>query len=358
MCFVDRYSFDDCVEYPEVMHAHISAMIKKGDSQGRPILAPGEVVPQGRVYILNVNRMSRPRATKTHCDMTFLRAYPVNEAINRMKDAKEAGLYPCKVKAAESPTGLDWDNYVQCNYEFATNYCQIEGLARKSLMAREVLLYTFYGSFLQRGKEVPLIRCLHYKTMSGRHRFGKFVKVHFAKFLKRYHQNSATWAAFLTDCGSGEAPTEYCLLIEEGLRSFGTDIYAMGSKALNSKAEWAIVAVWRKREAYIALVRHIRGHTGYPQYDCYVWADYIERQHAGRTFRLRHLPLSDGRDFEGQLPPPWSGEDVKDSPRKRKKSVKRAPASVSAKVVVSKKTKRDEKPRVWDVEKDCFVSFE
>ena len=338
------------------MLAHIAAQIKKGDSRGRPILEPGEVVPSGRVYILNRHRMSRPRATKTHCDMTFLRAHPVNTAINRMKDYPEAGLYPVRVKANESPTGMEWNNYVECNIVFYTNYNQIEGLARNSALAREVELYTFYGTFQQRGKKMPLIRCIHYKTMSGRHRFAKQVTTHFSKFLAAYARNSRTWAPLLTDCGSGQASTEYCILIEEGLRSFGTDIYAMGSKALRSSEEWARVQVWRKREAYIALVRHIRGHHGYPQYDCYVWADYIERQHAGKTFRLRHLPLSDGRDFEGQLPFRWSDEDVKDSPRKPKKSAKRARASSSSsKVVVSK---GQEAPAAWDVEKGCFVPFE
>jgi hypothetical protein len=354
----DGYTFADCVKYRKVMKAHIAAEIKAGDDRGYPILKTGESVPN-RLYSLDSERSANPRSTKRHTDLPFLRAFPCNRAFRRMKNGC---LYPILVKAASSPTGEDWSNFVQCRIEFRAHYCDLEGISRTNNLAREILLYMFYGTYWLRGKQVDIIKCLHYKIIAGRHRFGKFVTKHFAAFLEAYDKNVDEWEKYLTDCGKGgNAPKEYCLLVEVGLRSFGRDMHAMGTLALRSKDNWAAVQTWRKREAYIALVRHIRGHTGYAQYDCYHWRDYVERQRANKTFLARHLPLSNGDNFGGDLPDPpeWASvQEDEPTPKKRRRKVekiKAEPIPLTQRVVVKRSSS---KPMVWDVENDRFVAFE
>ena len=202
-----------------------------------------------------------------------------------------------------------------------------------------------------------VIRVLHRKIVAGRHRFGKYVTHHFAELLA---SATLTWREFLLDGGKGKAPDEYLRLVEVGLRSFGSDIHAMGSKAMASQAKWAAVSVWRKREAYIALCRHVLGRTGYPQWDCFSFRDFTERQMAADTFYKRHLPLSDGvHDFGGKLPAPasWS---VSEPPKKRRRRTTAGSSNdddgISAAAATATSTHTG--PTMWDVEKNCLVPFE
>ena len=131
----------------------------------------------------------------------------------------------------------------------------------------------------------------------------------------------------------------------------------MGSRAMESKKRWFNVEVWRKREAYIALIRFIRGHLTYPQWDCYKLEVYSERQSLNKTFLIRHLPLSNGEnnrlDAELVDPPRWSDPVVKKPPMKRVKKEK--PPKRKSCVVPA--ASHAGKPQVWDVEKGCFVPF-
>ena len=121
---------------------------------------------------------------------------------------------------------------------------------------------------------IPVIRCLHQKITSNTHRFGKYVHIHFKDFKKCY-DGSPTWKPLLMDGGKPNAPPGYLVLIEKGLREFGSDIHAMGSGAMTSAAKWKSVSVWRKREAYIALVRYLLERPSYQQWDCYKWQDCL-----------------------------------------------------------------------------------
>ena len=201
------------------------------------------------------------------------------------------------------------------------------------------------------------IRHLHYKTIKGRRRFGKYVNSHFEKFIQGVKQYPE-WTKFFDDLGKGDAPIEYLVLVEIGLRSFGDDIHAMGSRAMDSKERWFAVDLWRKREAYIAAIRLIREHLSYPQWDCYKLEDYSERQALHKTFVTRHFPLSNGDSnrLEGHLADPanWSVSDA-ERPCKR--------AKLEGEVKSKVKVKRNApgavpvKPMVWDVENNCFVPF-
>ena len=101
---------------------------------------------------------------------------------------------------------------------------------------------------------------------------------------------------------------------------------------------------WRKREAYIAVVRHYRKRKNYRQWDCFAFDDYRERAELAKTFVVRHLPLSNALDddfFQGYLvdPKEWSAPaDEPQVSKKKKKSVPRkgklTPTSASDRVMV------------------------
>ena len=60
---------------------------------------------------------------------------------------------------------------------------------------------------------------------------------------------------FLEDKGEGNPPLTYLWAIEVGFRNYSSDIYCMGTFPLRSPEYWGKVDKWRKREAYISLVR-------------------------------------------------------------------------------------------------------
>lgn len=354
----DRYSYQDCIKYEELMSHHLKRMVKQGISadgkinQGYPIMKHDDEVPTNVVYLLNPMRNSRPRATKTHSSLPYLRQHAVNATVIRMKDAC---LYPVKMKG-----DTNWNNFPQYLYTFHVHYCDLEGLDMSNDLAYKVLLYLFYGTYKQKSKIFPIIRCLHYKTIQGRHRFGKYAADHFVKFIEAINEKPE-WTKFFDDLGKGDAPIEYLVLVEIGLRSFGSDLHAMGSRAMDSQERWFAVSVWRKREAYIAVIRFIRKHLSYPQWDCYRLEDYSERQSLNKTFLVRHFPLSNGVDnrLDGHLEQPaqWSdppSDPDPDTPTPSKR-VKREPklkrnAAASAAATSAK-------PMVWDVDNNCFVAY-
>ena len=148
------------------------------------------------------------------------------------------------------------------------------------------------------------------------------------------------------------------MLIEEGLRSFGSDIHAMGTRAMDSKEKWFGVRLWRKREAYIACIRTILNKFTYPQWDCYDLDVYAQRQALHKTFVNRHYAISNGQSdrLDGHLQDPihWSlPEFPAPPPFKRVKVEAKAKRVVDPPDVVA-----PSKPMVWDVENNCLVPFE
>ena len=140
-----------------------------------------------------------------------------------------------QIKARDMPGGKhDWDNFAHVLYTFHVHYCVAEGLTETSEMARKVLLYLFYGKWMSsNNKYSSIIRYLHKKIISGRHRFGKYVQKYFESFLEKYSKpENKSWSKYFKDHGEGEAPLEYLMEIEKGLRSFAQDLHAMGTGTL------------------------------------------------------------------------------------------------------------------------------
>ena len=121
-----------------------------------------------------------------------------------------------------------------------------------------------------------------------------------------------------------------------------------------------LMSVESGHEAYIAVIRLIRKHLQYPQWDCYKVKDYAERQDLNNTFLKRHWPLSNGcsNKLDGHLTDPsqWS-DSTTTSERENppKKRVKKEPALKAYAVAAVKAAAA--KPMIWDVENNCFVPF-
>ena len=248
-------------------------------------------------------------------------------------------------------------------------YCHLEGLARTHDVARLVLLYFFYGTYQWATKdkddnvairEKPVLFGIAKRLMNGRSRFVNGVVQNFKTFIDLY-EDHPEWKKFLDDMGVGDPPIEYLVAVELGLRQYGiVGIHTTGTRPLRSPTYWGQVDLWRKREAFIALVRHLKGFpSDYKQWDCFLFVDYILRQQTTLTFVRRHWPLSDGDDeanFGDAIDFDWDEHTY--VPRaKRKRSVK--PVLKKKKPtpkVLPKKTKSKGKGvMVFDVEKGCLV---
>ena len=140
-------------------------------------------------------------------------------------------------------------------------------------------------------------------------------------------------------------------------RSYCSDVHAMGTRPLRSRSYWAQkVDDWRKEEAYIALGRYCLDYDdGYKQWDCFLFRDYTIRAALSRTFRKRHLPLSNGFDeenFDGQYTFDWDAHAWAPISRKIKADSYRVkPEPMSTKSPAP----RNERPMVWDVELNKLV---
>lgn len=259
---------------------------------------------------------------------------------------------------------------------FCALYMHREGLSRTSDLAKDVLLYVFHGFYWftyreRKTKNVirnlkPIVHFIHNRSKNGRSRFKRRAKTHFSRFVKYVETSDRDRIlSFLADKGVGEPPVEYLAAIEEGLRKFAADVFAMGTGALRSKSYWHLkVAKWRKREAYIAIARVVLGLGDYCQWDCASFADYINRLALAATFERRHYPLSDGQDhFEGLITyPPQFQPDFQppaDSPvaKKRVKREINVDEAAAAAAAASAPAPDVEGVMVWDVDAECFVKM-
>ena len=123
------------------------------------------------------------------------------------------------------------------------------------------------------------------------------------------HDGEEDLLSFLADKGVGNPPMSLLLCVEKGLRAFATDKFAMGTHAFESEEKYYAIAIWRKREAYIAVCRYLLGVTkGYLKYVQYDWSDYQMRHDLQKTFDLRHAPYTNGTKRLAGLPPAahWS----------------------------------------------------
>ena len=146
-----------------------------------------------------------------------------------------------------------------------------------------------YGVGYLNNKERTPIAVLHRKIQTGMHRFTSVEKIekHWDKLFSLLDQHPE-WEEYLQDKGTGDAPVEYLVAVEEGLRNFGKEQAAFGKFAMDSLKEWVVVARFKKRECYIAMARHRLGLGGYAKYQHFRWSDYESRSNMTKAFDKRH----------------------------------------------------------------------
>ena len=276
--------------------------------------------------------------------------------------------------------GTTWNNFPFNVRYAATIYSGLEGHSRSSPEALNVESFMFHNTYDWRslrkakktkdpkdpnpkGREVvlkkkPFVFFLHKKMISGRARFVNRVSHNFANFIKLFQKHRSEYSGLLMDRGVPKAPLEYLIAFEEGLRNYSSDIHALGSHPLRSREHWGNIALWRKREAYIALGRFcLQRDPDYKQWDCFLFSDFQDRQTLAETYVRRHHPLSDGNDdvnFEGQMNFDWDSHVYVPAKRRANTKVKGEPAVKKQKTADQPKSK----PMIYDVEKGCLVPFE
>lgn len=142
-------------------------------------------------------------------------------------------------------------------------------------------------------------------------------------------------------------------------RNYCADVHAMGTRPLRSRIHWGTkVGKWRKKEPYTALGRLLLDFdAGYRQWDCFLFEDFRIRSLLIRTFEVRHLPLSDGRDelhFGGAFKFDWEIHHYEPAKRKSK-----AESYVKKEPRIHEPAAEQTGPRmVFDVELDKLVPLE
>ena len=207
-------------------------------------------------------------------------------------------------------------------YTFFVYYCHAEGLTLSMSLTRSVMLYIFYGKYVQEFKKKGVVvkrmtrtvlYGIHSKITCNRSRFAKNVETNFATLIALLNQKPE-YKKFLDDKGKGQAPVEYLAAVETGFRLYSRDKYCMGVNGGRSRTQWGQIPNWRKREAYIVFVRFfLHNKVTYKKWTCFVWTDFMMRYILEITFRTRHAPLSDGKDhFDGLAwkPEGWNTGDT------------------------------------------------
>ena len=284
-------SFADAGKFFKLMDRLVRYFISIGGLHGFPNLGEDEEVPQNEPYIAH-KRVRRARGSnKAHKLLEFLNVSSVNKAIT---DLKNLGKYPVRIVGANMPSGKDWNNFAEVLYTFWIFYCKYEAIVRTSALARRVLVYIFFGLYDgPRQRKWPMIRVIHRLVTNGRHRFAAKCEEHFGELFKLLDKEPRL-VAKLTDKGVGAVPYRFTAAVENGMRSQGDDLHAMGTNAMRSADDWTNVQFWMKRESYIASARRKLGRGSYCQWDRFSWSDYVERQTLAITFKVRHWPLSRG----------------------------------------------------------------
>lgn len=246
--------------------------------------------------------------------------------------------------------------------------CLYEGILRTQDLARSIQLFVFYGHFSWATKlrkthrvitrQKPVIFYLAKSLINGRSRLTNGVQENFSSLLSLL-ETDPSLSEFLEDKGEGEPPMDYLIAVEQGLRNYADDIHAMGTKPLRSRYYWGHkVPVWRKREAYTALCRHVAGKSPvYKQWDCFLFDDYAQRQRAQKTFVKRHLPLSNGEDernFDGNYDFDW--DSLQYSPKRKSVKVEKIEKITRRRRKVARSDgEAPARVMVFDVENGCMV---
>ena len=248
---MSRYSCETIIDFENHLMRRSAIVTWKSQIcsavMGYPVMREGETVPTvDDIYEYNTGLPFKKGSTRPSREVPFFRSASADGALLKLKNACK---YLVRVKAKDSPTGEEWNNFADTLWEFLAYYLNYEGISMTSNMARRVTLFTFYGLYIHVTKDSkkrvvrkpkPLLNWIHRKTSNGRSRFAAKCKTNFVKFIELFQkpENIAQWKQWLTDGGAGTPPMEYLIAIEEGLRQYADDVHTMGTRPLRSPYYW------------------------------------------------------------------------------------------------------------------------
>ena len=159
-------------------------------------------------------------------------------------------LLTAPVQPICDPTGKPWDNFATVLYWYWVHYCYAEGLNRSHHKAHQILMFLFYGTYIFRGKETPIIHAIQKSVMCGRHRFSATKHAEAYKEFANALIKNPDCMRFLKDQGANDAPPEFLAAVEKVFRAVALkDKFSMGPKAMSSRKWWRQRDIWwRKRE--------------------------------------------------------------------------------------------------------------
>jgi len=295
-----------------------------------------------------------------HPNWPFLRSGGVIYVVEKLR---EYGISPVRIKTESLPERIrdqGYNNFAKTTNTFHACYCHAQGYLRTSDIARLVLVYLHLGKGVFKQKPCSTIPILHKKVQTGLHRFTSIDKIekHWGELLHLVMHDKYPFDKYFDDRGKATAPLKYLVAVEKGLRSFAQDKYAMGTHANDSAESYHAVKLWRKREAYIAVCRYLKGAQGYLKYIGYACSDYQMRLTMQKTFDERHAQYTNGtKKLRGLSDPEsWSAEPagpaVTKKLRRKSKHVSTPPSAAAT----SNGNGDDE--YIYDSEEDTWVKVE
>ena len=354
----DLITFKNMMQFPSLLRGYVKSV-------GRVQLRKKETVPEGDYpakgspgYLHPRHVLAGTRRSMTwHPNWPVLRSGAVNWAIDKCKDF---GITPVRIKRETLPERIrkqGYDNYEKTINTFHACYCYAQGYLRTSDMARAVLVYLHLGRGVYKQKPSKSIPILHKKLQTGLHRFTGYDKIekHWASFIHLVTNNVEDLTVFLDDKGTGTVSRKYLIAVETGLRNFAQhERYAMGVHAFDNADSYHQIALWKKREAYIAVCRNLKGVAGYLKYIGYDWADYQMRAVLQKTFDERHACYTSGEKKLRGLPDPecWGEEKKTKQPSRRRR---KQPAAVVEEN--DSPQNGDEDTYIYDSEEDEWVKI-
>ena len=143
-----------------------------------------------------------------------------NSSVKRMvAKLLNLGLYPCAVKAANTPSKTPFNNFNRVLYSGWVFYCQAEGLTRHHELARMALLYLFFGTFQTKSAcAAPVIRCIHKMMQVVSYRFDSTIDSCFEDIMRYINKNKKKFIKVLADEGKHKVPIKYLALWAKGFR--------------------------------------------------------------------------------------------------------------------------------------------
>jgi hypothetical protein len=198
---IKKASVPDLATHRVLLNAHIKHerdhnVISK--LRRLPPLQPDETVPDRHYALpeLKKGQVMRTPAIKStsfakHAQLPFLRSTYVNAVMRKLRNLD---YIPAMISKSEMPNGVAWNNFHKVLNAFRVFYMHYAGYTFGMDIARELLVYLFYGHgpprVTKRGiKRTPVIAVIHKQLTMGQHLFVRNWETNFERLVRYFDDN-------------------------------------------------------------------------------------------------------------------------------------------------------------------------